>query len=171
MDLTRYCLGTSSKYEIAVTATSESGACKGPTHCCWATSPVTLLSTLFVRNLLLQTVKCLKTRFKASHKNKLGGKFNGFRSTGSRVNLNSCKKCIQDEVLLKWKNIFYTYSEWNRNLFHIIPFSELYQGPILDLNLLGTLHQGFCVATKIFHNSHHLRLKLPDIEEIKQWIK
>ena len=37
---------TVSKYVSAVTATSATGVCKGPTHCCWATSPVTLRSTL-----------------------------------------------------------------------------------------------------------------------------
>ena len=37
---------TVSKCVSAVTATSATGVCKGPTHCCWATRPVTLRSTL-----------------------------------------------------------------------------------------------------------------------------
>ena len=37
---------TVSKCVSAVTATSATGVCNGPTHCCWATRPVTLRSTL-----------------------------------------------------------------------------------------------------------------------------
>ena len=36
---------TFSRYESAVTATSANGVWSGPTHCCWATRPVTHLST------------------------------------------------------------------------------------------------------------------------------
>mmetsp|Transcript_30581 Transcript_30581/g.90767 ORF Transcript_30581/g.90767 Transcript_30581/m.90767 type:complete len:212 (-) Transcript_30581:1577-2212(-) len=40
----------------ATTAQSESGVRSGPTHCCWAMSPVTLRSTLLVRKRLDPTV-------------------------------------------------------------------------------------------------------------------
>ena len=36
---------TVSNIDRAVTATSDSGVCKGPTHCCCAISPVTQRST------------------------------------------------------------------------------------------------------------------------------
>mmetsp|Transcript_4425 Transcript_4425/g.15525 ORF Transcript_4425/g.15525 Transcript_4425/m.15525 type:complete len:265 (+) Transcript_4425:1663-2457(+) len=50
----------------ATTATSARGSCRGPTHCCWATSPETDLSTLVVRNLLEQTPGSLRTLRTAS---------------------------------------------------------------------------------------------------------
>mmetsp|Transcript_24547 Transcript_24547/g.36132 ORF Transcript_24547/g.36132 Transcript_24547/m.36132 type:complete len:214 (-) Transcript_24547:1911-2552(-) len=43
------------KWLCARTATSASGVCRGPTHCCCDTRPVTLRSTLLVRNRLLPT--------------------------------------------------------------------------------------------------------------------
>mmetsp|Transcript_3757 Transcript_3757/g.10761 ORF Transcript_3757/g.10761 Transcript_3757/m.10761 type:complete len:262 (+) Transcript_3757:1611-2396(+) len=52
----------------ATTATSASGNCNGPTHCCWATRPETDLSTLVVKNLLEQTLGNLSTLCKASVK-------------------------------------------------------------------------------------------------------
>ena len=53
------------KCDCAMTATSESGSCKGPTHCCCAMRPVTERSTLFVRNLLEPTESRRRTRSSA----------------------------------------------------------------------------------------------------------
>mmetsp|Transcript_39900 Transcript_39900/g.125328 ORF Transcript_39900/g.125328 Transcript_39900/m.125328 type:complete len:293 (-) Transcript_39900:1581-2459(-) len=44
------------RWECATTAQSARGVRRGPTHCCWAMRPVTLLSTLLVRNLFEPTV-------------------------------------------------------------------------------------------------------------------
>ncbi|KAG8223735.1 hypothetical protein J437_LFUL003641 [Ladona fulva] len=46
---------TVENWERAKTATSARGWCRGPTHCCWATNPVTHLSTFVVRKRLLAT--------------------------------------------------------------------------------------------------------------------
>mmetsp|Transcript_20575 Transcript_20575/g.50363 ORF Transcript_20575/g.50363 Transcript_20575/m.50363 type:complete len:287 (+) Transcript_20575:964-1824(+) len=54
------------KWLCAVTAASETGKCNGPTHCCWATRPVTERSTLVVRNRFEPTVMRRSTRSKAS---------------------------------------------------------------------------------------------------------
>mmetsp|Transcript_95601 Transcript_95601/g.252570 ORF Transcript_95601/g.252570 Transcript_95601/m.252570 type:complete len:277 (+) Transcript_95601:1853-2683(+) len=48
--------------ECAITAQSARGVISGPTHCCLAMSPVTLRSTLLVRNLLEPTVTFDSTR-------------------------------------------------------------------------------------------------------------
>ena len=55
-----------SKCEFATTATLDKCVWNGPTHWCWNISPVTLLSTLFVRNLLEPTVTSLNILYNAS---------------------------------------------------------------------------------------------------------
>mmetsp|Transcript_42293 Transcript_42293/g.108165 ORF Transcript_42293/g.108165 Transcript_42293/m.108165 type:complete len:401 (+) Transcript_42293:127-1329(+) len=57
---------TSSLWLCAMTAQLESGSSMGPTHCCCATRPVTLRSTLVVRKRLEQTAGCLSTTSSAS---------------------------------------------------------------------------------------------------------
>lgn len=57
---------TVSNNETTVTATSLSGVCNGPTHCCCAIWPVTERSTLFVKYLLLATDGSFNTLFNAS---------------------------------------------------------------------------------------------------------
>mmetsp|Transcript_6352 Transcript_6352/g.12275 ORF Transcript_6352/g.12275 Transcript_6352/m.12275 type:complete len:221 (-) Transcript_6352:1776-2438(-) len=50
----------------AMTAQSARGVIRGPTHCCWATRPVTERSTLLVRKRLEPTVTEESTRSSAS---------------------------------------------------------------------------------------------------------
>mmetsp|Transcript_28976 Transcript_28976/g.67107 ORF Transcript_28976/g.67107 Transcript_28976/m.67107 type:complete len:252 (-) Transcript_28976:1820-2575(-) len=50
----------------AMQATSDKGRCSGPTHCCRAIKPVTLRSTLVVRNRLEHTEGSRRTRSTAS---------------------------------------------------------------------------------------------------------
>mmetsp|Transcript_1434 Transcript_1434/g.4268 ORF Transcript_1434/g.4268 Transcript_1434/m.4268 type:complete len:293 (+) Transcript_1434:630-1508(+) len=54
------------KWDCACTATSATGSCRGPTHCCCATRPVTQRSTLVVRNRLLPTAGSRSTLSSAS---------------------------------------------------------------------------------------------------------
>lgn len=77
--------------EMAVTATSLRGVCKGPTHCCCAINPVTHLSTLFVKNLLLHTVGNRNTLSRTDITVKLIGKWNVFNITGFRSKWKTCR--------------------------------------------------------------------------------
>mmetsp|Transcript_2638 Transcript_2638/g.2955 ORF Transcript_2638/g.2955 Transcript_2638/m.2955 type:complete len:258 (-) Transcript_2638:2315-3088(-) len=52
--------------EDEITPTSEIGSWRGPTHCCWATWPVTERSTLVVRNRLLHTPGSASTLWRRS---------------------------------------------------------------------------------------------------------
>lgn len=74
---------------MAVTATSLRGVCKGPIHCCCAISPVTHLSTLLVRNLLLHTDVSLRTLSKANKVLNSVGKVTVFTITGLRSRWNT----------------------------------------------------------------------------------
>ena len=55
-----------SRWDNARTPTLARGVWSGPTHCCCATSPLTLRSTLFVKKRLLPTSTSLITRSRAS---------------------------------------------------------------------------------------------------------
>ena len=50
------------KWERAVTATSASGVWRGPTHCCWATRPVTERSTWVRKNINFSHVTWTRVR-------------------------------------------------------------------------------------------------------------
>ena len=70
----------------AMTATSATGSCSGPQHCCWATSPVTDLSTLVVKKRLEHTDGSLSTRSRADATVVPAGMSSG--ATGSSLLLN-----------------------------------------------------------------------------------
>mmetsp|Transcript_12558 Transcript_12558/g.18864 ORF Transcript_12558/g.18864 Transcript_12558/m.18864 type:complete len:337 (-) Transcript_12558:1388-2398(-) len=70
----------SEKWPSAHTATSLSGVCSGPTHCCCATRPLTLRSTLLVRKRLLPTSSSRSTRSRAASTVRCAGMLSGRRS-------------------------------------------------------------------------------------------
>mmetsp|Transcript_7899 Transcript_7899/g.19753 ORF Transcript_7899/g.19753 Transcript_7899/m.19753 type:complete len:276 (-) Transcript_7899:1891-2718(-) len=72
----------------AKTATSEMGSCRGPTHCCWATRPVTWRSTLEVRKRLEQTEGRRSTRCSASAGVAPAGSARGASLLSDRLNSN-----------------------------------------------------------------------------------
>mmetsp|Transcript_19457 Transcript_19457/g.49469 ORF Transcript_19457/g.49469 Transcript_19457/m.49469 type:complete len:326 (+) Transcript_19457:1341-2318(+) len=86
------------RMERAHTDTSASGVCSGPTHCCWATRPVTLRSTLFVRKRLLATAGRVSTRCTASATIKLAGSARGDSGSG-RVSMGKVLRGMSPSTL------------------------------------------------------------------------
>mmetsp|Transcript_20214 Transcript_20214/g.40284 ORF Transcript_20214/g.40284 Transcript_20214/m.40284 type:complete len:268 (+) Transcript_20214:1785-2588(+) len=68
------------KCEWAVTATLARGICRGPTHCCWATRPLTERSTLCTRNRLDPTETRRRTRSRTFPTVTSAGSSKGLRS-------------------------------------------------------------------------------------------
>mmetsp|Transcript_8264 Transcript_8264/g.20505 ORF Transcript_8264/g.20505 Transcript_8264/m.20505 type:complete len:341 (-) Transcript_8264:1714-2736(-) len=68
-----------------MTPTSATGICRGPQHCCCATSPVTERSTLVVRNLLEHTEGRRSTRSSAAAAVSPAGSASGSLTYGIRV--------------------------------------------------------------------------------------
>mmetsp|Transcript_29817 Transcript_29817/g.41208 ORF Transcript_29817/g.41208 Transcript_29817/m.41208 type:complete len:299 (+) Transcript_29817:1772-2668(+) len=74
-----------SKCDLAMTATSARGSWSGPTHCCWATNPVTARSTLLVRKRLEQTEGSCSTLLIAACTVVSSGSSSGTRTGWVRV--------------------------------------------------------------------------------------
>mmetsp|Transcript_7001 Transcript_7001/g.16332 ORF Transcript_7001/g.16332 Transcript_7001/m.16332 type:complete len:385 (-) Transcript_7001:1155-2309(-) len=72
----------------AMTPTSASGVCSGPTHCCCAISPLTERSTLLVRKRLEPTDGSLSTRSSAAERVRPVGSLSGSRGFGRRSEVN-----------------------------------------------------------------------------------
>mmetsp|Transcript_4465 Transcript_4465/g.7985 ORF Transcript_4465/g.7985 Transcript_4465/m.7985 type:complete len:292 (+) Transcript_4465:1491-2366(+) len=70
----------------AMTATSATGMCKGPTHCCWAIRPVTWRSTLLVRKRLEQTEGRRRMRLRAETGVSPAGRVRGVKAFSRRLN-------------------------------------------------------------------------------------